>query len=149
MESGGETDPLNAVGDSGTSLGPYQITRGYYDDAVQQNPSLLDDDRSYSNVRGEGSEVYSEMVIQAYMDRYANENRLGRPATDEDIARIHNGGPNGYNVTAHWNIGIRFNPTWTIPDGKSVDTTLACFHVHILVAISSVHALLVCTVASY
>ena len=30
------------------------------------------------------------------MDRYATERRLGHPATDEDIARIHNGGPNGY-----------------------------------------------------
>ena len=30
------------------------------------------------------------------MARYATEERLGRPVTLEDIARIHNGGPNGY-----------------------------------------------------
>ena len=30
------------------------------------------------------------------MKRYATEKRLGRPVTQEDIARIHNGGPNGY-----------------------------------------------------
>ena len=30
------------------------------------------------------------------MKRYATEHRLGRKVTQEDIARIHNGGPNGY-----------------------------------------------------
>ena len=34
------------------------------------------------------------------MDRYATEKRLGRPVTIEDIARIHNGGPNGYKKQA-------------------------------------------------
>ena len=33
---------------------------------------------------------------QAYMNRYATTDRLGCPATDEDIARIHNGGPSGH-----------------------------------------------------
>jgi len=35
-------------------------------------------------------------MCKSYMQRYANEERLGRPVTAEDIARIHNGGPNGY-----------------------------------------------------
>ena len=30
------------------------------------------------------------------MSRYATAQRLGHAPTDEDIARIHNGGPNGY-----------------------------------------------------
>ena len=30
------------------------------------------------------------------MKRYATKSRLGHEPTDEDIARIHNGGPNGY-----------------------------------------------------
>ena len=34
--------------------------------------------------------------MQSYMDRYATEDRLGHTPTDEDIARIHNGGPDGY-----------------------------------------------------
>lgn len=96
METGGERDPLNAVGDGGTSFGPYQISRAYYNDAVEYNPHLQDGGRGFQNVMGWGSYAYSEMVIQAYMDRYATERRLGHPATDEDIARIHNGGPNGY-----------------------------------------------------
>ena len=41
--------------------------------------------------------AYSESVIRAYMSRYATERRLGRTVTNEDIARIHNGGPNGWN----------------------------------------------------
>ena len=30
------------------------------------------------------------------MKRYATEKRLGRTVNMQDIARIHNGGPNGY-----------------------------------------------------
>ena len=48
---------------------------------------------------------YSERVMQSYMNRYATVRRLGRQATDEDIARIHNGGPNGYrnpNTLQYW-----------------------------------------------
>ena len=96
METGGEDDPLNAVGDQGRSRGPYQIMEDYYNDAVQHDPSLRDGGKSYENVSGPGSMEYSRRVIQAYMNRYATETRLGHPATDEDIARIHNGGPNGY-----------------------------------------------------
>ena len=96
VETGGERDPRYAVGDGGTSFGPYQIRRNYYNDAVEYNPHLQDGGRGFQNVMGWGSYAYSEMVIQAYMDRYATERRLGHPATDEDIARIHNGGPNGF-----------------------------------------------------
>lgn len=35
-------------------------------------------------------------VFHAYMTRYATEKRLGRKPTDEDRARIWNGGPNGW-----------------------------------------------------
>ena len=96
METGGHKDPLNAVGDQGRSRGPYQIMEDYYDDAVQHDPSLRDGGKRYKNVSGPESKEYSRRVIQAYMNRYATETRLGHPATDEDIARIHNGGPNGY-----------------------------------------------------
>ena len=30
------------------------------------------------------------------MDRYGTESRLGHSPTDEDMARMHNGGPNGH-----------------------------------------------------
>ena len=93
VESGG--DPC-AIGDNGRSLGAYQITEGYYSDALQYNPHLGDGGRTYSSIWGIGSEAYSEEVVANYMGRYATLGRLGRQPTYEDIARIHNGGPNGY-----------------------------------------------------
>ena len=35
-------------------------------------------------------------IFLAYMARYATYERLGRAVTAEDVARIHNGGPNGW-----------------------------------------------------
>ena len=93
VESGG--DPC-AIGDKGRSLGAYQIMEAYYTDALQYNPRLGDGGRTYSDVWGIGSETYSELVMASYMGRYATPGRLGQPPTYEDIARIHNGGPNGY-----------------------------------------------------
>ena len=34
------------------------------------------------------------------MKHYATEARLGHPPTNEDLARIHNGGPDGYKKPA-------------------------------------------------
>jgi len=92
VESNGNED---AVGDGGRSIGAYQISTRYYGDAVEFNPSLAEG-KSYQDVAGEGSSAYAEEVIKSYMDRYATEARLGHKPTAEDIARIHNGGPNGY-----------------------------------------------------
>lgn len=103
VESGG--DPC-AIGDNGRSLGAYQIMNAYYTDAVGYNPSLDDNGRTYSDVWGIGSEAYSEEVMGSYMGRYATPQRLERQPTNEDIARIHNGGPNGYRKDAtlpYWN----------------------------------------------
>ena len=38
----------------------------------------------------------SRMIFTSYMHRYATPERLGRAVTPQDIARIHNGGPNGW-----------------------------------------------------
>ena len=107
METGGEQDPENAVGDGGDSIGPYQIQYGYWLDATEEDPSLKANGRTWQNTKGAGSQQYSEKVMQAYMNRYATKRRLnGRKPTDEDIARIHNGGPNGYSkptTVAYWN----------------------------------------------
>ena len=87
-------DPCT-VGDNGRSLGAYQIMQAYYNDAFGYNPRLGDDGRTYNDVWGIGSEAYSEEVISSYMGSYATQLRLGREPTNEDIARIHNGGPTG------------------------------------------------------
>ena len=93
----------NAVGDNGRSIGPLQIQRGYYNDAVERNPSLQSGKYAgytYENCKGSGSFEYSRAVAEGYMNRYATERRLGHLPTFEDMARIHNGGPNGYKMEA-------------------------------------------------
>ena len=40
VETGGCEDPENAVGDNGRSIGPLQITKECWLDAVQHNPSI-------------------------------------------------------------------------------------------------------------
>lgn len=93
----------NAVGDNGRSIGPLQIQRSYYNDAVERNPSLQSGKYAgytYENCKGTGSFEYSRAVAESYMNRYATERRLGHQPTFEDMARIHNGGPNGYKMEA-------------------------------------------------
>uniref|UniRef100_A0A7S2X6G6 lysozyme n=1 Tax=Lotharella oceanica TaxID=641309 RepID=A0A7S2X6G6_9EUKA len=85
VESGGDED---AVGDGGKAIGPYQIWEVYHGDAKAGG--------KYEDCKGKGSTAYSEKVVRNYMNRFATKARLGRAPTDEDIARIHNGGPNGY-----------------------------------------------------
>jgi len=79
----------DAVGDNGKAIGCYQIWRPYWQDAVE-----------HSGLHGGYRDCfqcdYADLVVRGYMKRYATEKRLGRPVTQEDIARIHNGGPNGY-----------------------------------------------------
>ena len=83
VETGGLVGPT--LGDNGNALGPLQIHRSYFKD---------------SNVSGSYNQVSvlrnATVVFLAYMDRYCISNRLGRAPTAEDVARIHNGGPNGY-----------------------------------------------------
>ena len=87
VETGGRLGPIK--GDGGAALGPLQIHRACWQDA---------------NLPGKYEDVadlaYAKRVFAAYMARYATERRLGRPVTDEDRARIWNGGPNGYKKTA-------------------------------------------------
>ena len=96
VATGGSKDPDCAVGDNGKAYGRYQIWEVYYKDAVEFNPSLSNGGKTWKNTKGHGSKAYSEEVMQSYMNRYATEARLGRTPTNEDIARIHNGGPDGY-----------------------------------------------------
>ena len=96
VESGGDDD---AVGDGGKAIGPYQIWKVYWQDAIDYDPSIGGSYRDCFN------REYAERVITAYMNRYATENRIGRTPTKEDIARIHNGGPNGYrnnSTVSYW-----------------------------------------------
>ena len=91
-------DPTK-VGEA-NEIGWYQILPDFWIDALEYDPSIGGE---YEDVAKD--KEYAEKVILAYWDRYATIKRLGRVPTDEDRARIHNGGPNGYkkNATiAYW-----------------------------------------------
>jgi len=81
-------------------IGWYQILPDFWTDALEYDPSIGGE---YEDVAKD--KEYAEKVILAYWDRYATIKRLGRVPTDEDRARIHNGGPNGYKkeaTIAYW-----------------------------------------------
>ena len=82
-------------------IGWYQILPDFWTDALEHDPSIGGE---YEDVAKD--KEYAEKCILAYWDRYATEERLGRPVTDEDRARIHNKGPNGYKKDSsipYWN----------------------------------------------
>lgn len=90
VESGGND---LAIGDNGKAYGCLQIHVSYVQDASE-----------YANHPWEHEDAFDRKVaiqiFTAYIDRYATAKRLGKPVTAEDIARIHNGGPNGYRKVA-------------------------------------------------
>ena len=84
VETGGHRDPANAVGDGGKALGPMQIHRVYWQDAVEHDPTLVANGETYQSVR---DRTYARRVVMAYWSRYA------KTWSAEEIARLHNGGP--------------------------------------------------------
>lgn len=82
------------MGESG-ELGAYQITAAYWVDALQHDPTIGGEYTDVTNPE------YAEKVMVAYWNRYAPNHKL------ETLARIHNGGPNGYYHTTtlpYWNL---------------------------------------------
>jgi hypothetical protein len=80
VETGGCKDPANAVGDGGRAIGPFQIHQAYWADAVEHDPSIGGE---YADCR---DEEYARQIVLAYLSRYC------KVWTDENVARIHNGG---------------------------------------------------------
>tara|TARA_Y100000401_G_C8286593_1_gene206383 strand:+ start:295 stop:567 length:273 start_codon:yes stop_codon:yes gene_type:complete len=76
------------VGDGGLSLGPYQISKSYWEDAIEHRPSI---GGRYEDVR---KFEYAEEIICAYWDRWC------RDGSWEVRARVHNGGPMGARKTS-------------------------------------------------
>jgi len=79
-----------AVGDYGHALGMYQITYPYWQDACDEQPDLRFGSYGMCVYR-----PYSENVMLAYWKRHAPDS-----VSWEQLARIHNGGPNGYKKQA-------------------------------------------------
>ena len=92
VETGGTVDPTNAVGDKGRSLGPYQISKAYWQHSGVPG--------RYQWVR---NPAYAERVMIAYWQRNCPTAFARRDW--QTLARIHNGGPNGHRdrkTVAYW-----------------------------------------------
>lgn len=103
VESGGSDAAINF--EEG-AYGRYQVREPYLADA---NAAL---GTSYTLAEMHDPRKAAE-VVRAYLLRYgaAFERRVGREATDEDLARIHNGGPRGAERDATLGYAERFRET--------------------------------------
>jgi|TARA_Y100000052_G_scaffold17861_1_gene17467 hypothetical protein len=86
IESGGDN---LAVGDNGLAYGCLQMHKAYVQDAAEYAG------RDWKHEDAFDRETSIDIFI-AYASRYATEERIGRPVSLQDIARIHHGGPNGW-----------------------------------------------------
>jgi hypothetical protein len=84
VETGGCKNPSEAVGDGGKAIGPFQIHKVYWQDAVEHDPSI---GGVYADCK---DEAYARRIVIAYLSRYC------KSWSDETVARIHNGGPSGH-----------------------------------------------------
>jgi hypothetical protein len=90
-----------AVGDNGEALGRYQIHKIYVDDVSRiAKTNYTYDDR----LDAEKSLAMVKIYLDYYGRRYSR--LTGRLVTDEVMARIHNGGPDGFrkqSTVEYWN----------------------------------------------
>jgi soluble lytic murein transglycosylase-like protein len=77
----------NAVGDNGRAIGSYQIHRRYWQDGIR----ILGVDWKYRDARDPHK---ARQIVRAYLRYY------GKGKSLLDMARIHNGGPNGHKKKA-------------------------------------------------
>lgn len=90
VESGGND---LAVGDGGRSVGAYQINRAV----------VRDVNRIYGTAfswQGMTNRADASTVFRLYITAYCTEQRLGRQPTEQDAARVWNGGPTGHRKRA-------------------------------------------------
>ena len=94
------------MGDNGKSRGPLQISRAAWKDAMEYDNGIGGQYEDVDTIE------YAIQVFRAYWHRYATVERLGHRATANDIARIWNGGPNGFRMSS------------TIPYWKTISNAL-------------------------
>lgn len=97
-------------GDSGRSIGALQISRAYWHDAIEFDPSI---GGCYADCR---DFAYARRIFTAYMRRYC---QAALDSGDwETVARIHNGGPRGATKNAtlsYWRkVQAKLNPAVSI-----------------------------------
>ena len=96
VETGGRVGKI--VGDNGRALGPLQIHKSYWQDAVTFDKTI---GGSYSDC---AKLDYSIKIVTAYLNRYAEKAILSKDY--KKLARIHNGGLKGDKTEAtieYWN----------------------------------------------
>jgi len=81
-------DP-RAIGDGGKAVGMYQIWKVYVDDVNR----IYGTNYTYQD---RFDPIKSREMTWLYISYYGRPERTGRPLNPETLARIHNGGPNGY-----------------------------------------------------
>ena len=82
-------DNVNAIGDNGKAVGCMQIWKVVVDDVNKVSKLKY-------NYNDRFNKEKSIEIFKLYINKYATAKRLGRTPTDEDVARIWNGGPNGF-----------------------------------------------------
>lgn len=88
-----------AIGDNGLAYGCLQMHKAYVQDAAE----YAGEDWVHEDAFDRETSID---IFIAYASRYATEERIGRPVTVQDIARIHNGGPDGWKKSStekYWN----------------------------------------------
>ena len=95
VESGGNDF---AIGDDGKAYGCLQIHEKYVKDVCYASGIPYGHKEAFD--RNTAIDMFT-----IYMSLYATRNRIGREPTAEDMARIHNGGPDGWkkdSTKAYW-----------------------------------------------
>lgn len=84
-----------AVGDSGKALGIYQLHAEYVADVNRIYKTNYKHEDAFDAKIAKG-------IVAKYLAHYGKqyEKTVGKPATAEVLARIHNGGPNGWKKDA-------------------------------------------------
>lgn len=90
VESGGNDNAYNPNDITGPAYGCFQIHQAYLDDVNKAQGTNITLNQLL------GNRDLSIQVFNCYMGLYATPERIGREVTNEDRARIHNGGPNGW-----------------------------------------------------
>ena len=96
VESGGD---CRAIGDKGRAVGCLQI----WEVCVRDVNRISGKHYAYKD---RYSREKSYEMFKIYTDHYASKKRLGRKPTNQDRARVWNGGPNGYkkkSTIKYWN----------------------------------------------
>lgn len=90
VETGGKVGKV--LGDSGAALGPLQIHRVYWQDAVQYDKTIGGKYEDCADLN------YSKKVVKAYLSRYVKKEL--EAGNWEVCARVHNGGLTGHKKQA-------------------------------------------------